>query len=470
MEPTNKSLVKELAAAHGKGKAPGRLARLLGMRRKDEVAIDFLPDADELERSPLPPYARITVRVLFIGLAVLLLWACLSRIDEVVVARGRLVNPTPNVVLQPLETSIVQKINVRIGQVVKKGEVLATLDPTFAQADETQLRVRMRSLETQSQQLQAELEGGRSSAAGGDADGLLQARLATERKANYRAQLDKYEQTIARLRASLETNRHDQSVLAARVKSLTEIESMQEKLVAQQFGARLHLLEAQDKRLEMDRELALTRNREQELQRELGATMAEKEAFTKSWRQKAMEDLLSTSRERDGLNEQLAKADKRRRLVNMTSPVDGVVLDIAKLSPGSIAREAETFFTIVPLNAPLEAEVQINSVDVGYIKAGAVAQLKLDAFPFQRHGGLDGKVRTLSEDAFRRETTTGEGTEAFYVSRIDFGNAHLKNMTDKSRLLPGMTVNAEIVVGKRSVISYLLWPLMKAMNESLREP
>ena len=393
-----------------------------------------------------------------------------SEVERVVVAQGRLVNPLPNIVVQPLETSIIQKIEVRVGQVVRQGQVLATLDPTFAQADEAQLRSRLHSLDTQTRGLNAELLGRGSVPLGKDADARLQAQLSSERQANYAAQLSKLEQNIARVAASIETNRRDQLVMAQRMKSLNEMEAMQETLMAQQFGARLQLLEARDRRLAAERELQLATNREQELRSELASLQSEKIAFTKSWRQKTMEDLLSTARDRDGINEQLQKADKRKQLVALVSPADAVVLDMAKLSQGSVVQAAEQMFTLVPLGAALEAEIKIDALDIGYIKTGDLAHLKLDAFPFQKHGTLDGKVRTVSEDSFRRDTAMAGGLDAFYVSRVAFGDAKLKKMSDKSRLLPGMTVTAEIVVGKRSVMSYLLWPLTKALDESIREP
>jgi len=229
--------------------------------------------------------------------------------------------------------------------------------------------------------------------------------------------------------------------------------------------------EPQDKRLEVERDLFLAQSREQELKRDLAGSEAEKAVFEKGWRQKTMEDMLATSRDRDDVKEQLQKADKRQKLVTLVSPVDAVVLDMAKLSQGSVAKGGDAMFTLVPLAADLEAEVQIDSLDVGYVKVGDVAHLKLDAFPFQRHGDLTAKVRTISEDAFRRDVATpGQGLDAYYLSRIQLGNATLKRMPEKARLLPGMTVSAEIVVGKRSVISYLLWPLTKALDESIREP
>jgi HlyD family secretion protein len=435
------------------------------------TVLEFLPDADEIERSPLPHYLRITLHALAAMLLIFIVWASLSEVDTVVIAPGRLVNPQQNIVVQPMETAMVQTVNVRVGQIVKKGEVLATLDPTFARADEDELRARLRSLENQSRGLEAELNGAAGLKDPQDSDARLQAQLSSERQANYQAQVGRLTETVERLKAAMVTNRRDQEGLAARLKSLREVEQMYETLVAQNFGAKLHLLEARDKRLDVERSLDLTVSREAEVKRELGAAEAELAAFRKSWRQKQMEELLSATRDRTAINEQLAKADKRRQLVTLIAPADGVVLEIAKLSPGSIARGAETFFTLVPLGGKMEAEVRIDAADVGYVKLGDAAEVKFDAFPFQKHGSLKSSVRVISQDAFRREAPeAGAVSDSYYLSRIDLGNGTLRKMGSRERLLPGMTLSAEIVVGKRTVMSYLLWPLTKAVDESIKEP
>jgi hemolysin D len=388
-----------------------------------------------------------------------------------VVAQGRLVNPLPNVVVQPLETSIVQSVDVRVGQVVKKGDQLAAMDATFAMADESQLQLRLQSLETQVRGLEQELSGAVASLQpDGNADSRLQAELSGERRANYKAQQARMLELAAKLKASLTTNRLDQQQLASRLRSVKEIEAMQEKMVAQKFGAPVQLLEAQQRSKEVERDLELTRNKEQEIRRDLAAAESERTAFERGWRQKAMEDMLSASRERDAIQEQLQKADRRHKLVVLTAPVDAVVLDIAKLSPGSIVKEAETFFTLVPLNVVMEAEVRIDSLDVGYIKLGDPVRLKLDAFPFQKHGMLGGTVRTISEDAFKRDAAEKSGTDAYYLTRITLQATTLSNLAASARLLPGMTLSAEVVVGRRSVMSYLAWPLTKGLSEAAREP
>lgn len=440
-----------------------------------QPVVEYLPDADEIERSPVPRLAQATVWLIVGGLAVLLVWSMLARLDQVVNGTGRLVNPVPNVVVQPLETSIVQSIDVRPGQVVKKGDLLATLDATFVKADESQLRARVQSLETQVASLEQELGGAKGASAGGETDAgspdeRLQARLQSERQANYQAQQTRLSETVARLRATLSTNQQDQKAIAQRMRSLKDIETMQEKGVAQKFGAPLQLMEAQQRTKEAVRELELSTNREREIRRELAAAEAEKQAFERGWRQKTMEDLLAITRERDVLREQLEKAARRQSLVRLTAPGDAVVLEIAKLSRGSIVREAETFFTLVPLDVPLEAEAQIDSSDVGYVKVGDEVRLKIDAFPFQRHGTLKGRIRSISQDAYKREGMAAGSASAYYLARIAVDDTKLESMRPESRLLPGMTLGAEVVVGDRSVISYLVWPVTKGLREAIREP
>ncbi|MET0322224.1 MAG: HlyD family type I secretion periplasmic adaptor subunit [Duganella sp.] len=443
----------------------------LTRRKKDQTEIDFLPDADAIERGPLPRFVQLTLHLLVLTLVGFIIWASVSPVDKVVIAHGRLVNPLPNIVLQPLDTSIIQSIDVRVGQVVKKGQLLATLDPTFSAADETQLRVRLDSLNNQADGLKAELGGRQGATEAGSDDARLQQQLSVERRGNYEAQKSKMDQNIARLRASLETNKHDQQILAQRVKSLREVEAMQEQLVAENFGAKMHLLEARDRRLEVERDMDMQRNKAIEMASELASVQAERSAFERSWRQKAMEDLLTATRDRDGINEQLAKADKRLKMVRMVAPADGVVLEIAKFSVGSVVREAEQLFTLVPIGAELEAEVQVDSVDIGFIKPGMPAHIKVDAFTFMKHGMLDGKVRTVSQDSFKRDTAdkNGGGMDTYYTSRIPYTGA-LKNVPQGVQLMPGMTVSAEIVVGQRTVMSYLLYPLTRALDESIREP
>lgn len=432
-------------------------------------ALDFLPDADEIEHTPIHGGVPVTLYVLVALLVSALVWAGVSEVDEVVTARGRLVTPYSNIVIQPIETAQIETMRVQVGQIVRKGQVLATLDPTFITADLKQLQDRHSSLDAQLRRLEAERSGGGFKAEGGR-DERLQAGLDAERRANYQARLAREDEVIGRLKAAIETNKHDIAALELRVKSLRDIEAMNENLNAQRFLSQKAVLESREKRLEVERDLIVATNRSAELKRELSAAEAERLAFVKEWRQKILEELVNVQRDRDAVGEQLQKAERRNRLINIEAPEDGVVLEVAKRSPGSTVREAEPLFTLVPLNAPLEAEVQIDAKDIGFVKLGDPARVKIDAFPFQKHGTISGRLEKLNQDAFVRESATGQATGAYYVGRIALGEVKLINVDKPLRLLPGMSLASEIVVGKRTVLSYLVYPVIRTFDEAIQEP
>lgn len=445
------------------------------LTKVSSAQLDFLPDPDAIEQRPLAGVTQWVLYGLLSMLVVFVAWATFSDIDEIVTSRGQLVTSKPNIVVQPMETSIIQTIDVRVGQVVKKGQRLAALDPTFAAADESQLRGGLSSLDARTRRLEGELS--QPSAIAGQVQGghfedaKLQEQLKKTRSENYRVRLLSLDENLARLEASLKTNQQDQQMQESRVKSLSELEDMQERLISKNFGARQHLLEAKDKKLEVERDLQFARNREAEIRREIAAAKADRAAFQKDWQQRSMEELAEVRRDRNSTVDQLKKAEKRRSLINVTAPVDAVVLEITKLSTGSVAREAETLFKLVPLDVPLELEAKIEAADVGFVKVGDSVRIKLDAYPFQKHGSLQGHVQMVSLDAFTRESNQerAAGT-SYYLARIRLDTAKLENVRGSFRLLPGLSATGEIKVGERSVISYFLYPIIGTLDQSLREP
>ena len=430
---------------------------------------EFLPDAQAIEQRDPPRSRRFTLYALLALVITAILWASLSEIDKLVIAQGRLVTPLPNLVVQPLEPGILKSIEVRVGQVVRKGEVLATLDPTFATADTSQLTSRRDTLALEIDRLEAELSGHAGTGAAGDApQRQLQADLLAERQAGYAARLRQFEETIAGLRASLETNRRDQQALARQVKSLADLEAMHLALETKQMGSKANLLEVQTQRLQVERDHTLAVNRQEEITRQISATQAERETFIKTWRQDAMEKLSTARQQRDESNELLAKARRRSELDTLSAPADAIVLELGKRSVGSVVQDAEPMFVLVPLDAPLEAEVEVSPADVGEIRVGDSARIKIDAYPFQKHGTITGKVLNVSADTFSRQNAMG-GQGYYYLARLSLEDTKLQHVPSPTRLLPGMTLTGEIITGKRTVISYFLYPVIRVLDESLRE-
>jgi HlyD family secretion protein len=434
-----------------------------------ELLADFLPDAEAIEHREPRASRRLVLYVLLAFVCLAVVWASLSEIDKLVIGRGRLVTPLPNLVVQPLESGVLKAINVRIGQVVDAGQVLATLDPTFTSADVDQISSRAASLSFQARRLQAELyDEALPEPSADNVQEQLQASLLEQRRATYAARIRQFNEKIEQLRASLQTNQRDQQALKQHVASLQDLEKIFETLETAKMGSRANLLQNRAERLEIERDYTVTVNREQEIKRQISATEAEREAFSKTWRQDAMRELASTLQQLDEINDQLAKAKRRSELVTLTAPEDAVVLDIGEKSVGSVVTEAESLFVLVPLNVPLEAEVEISPADVGEIRLDDEARIKIDAYPFQKHGTIVGKVTNVSADAFSRPSVTG--AEAyFYLIRLSLEDTTLKHLPSPTRLFPGMTLSAEIKTGKRTVISYFLYPVIRVLDESLRE-
>lgn len=431
-------------------------------------AVAFLPDADALEKAPHPTKVSATVYLLVALVVAAIVWASVFEVDQIVTARGKLVTAQPNIVLQPLETAQISQLNVQPGQVVKKGQVLAVLDPTFITADLTQAQDRLKSLNAEVGRMEQELTG-RPTGGGQNEDERLQAQLHTERLASYQARLLQLDANIDRIQASMVTNQHEAQSLAERVASLREIEAMNEKLTQQQFQSSMRLLESRQQRQEVERDLVAARSRSTELNKQLAEARAERDAFQREWRQKTTEALVAARRERDNVAEQVKKAERRSSLIELTAPVDAVVQEVAARSKGSIIREAEPLVTLVPVGEALQAEVEISAKDVGYVKLNDPVRLKIDAFPFQKHGLIKGSLDKLGQDAFTRtENNTESG--AYYLGRAALQHNELRNLPRNAPLVPGMTLSAEIVVGQRTVMSYVMYPVIRGLTEAAREP
>ena len=430
---------------------------------RDKInSTEFLPDADAIEKTPISKGVSYILYLLIALFASLLVWASVSEVDQVVTARGRLVSTEPTIVIQPIETAQIEALNATVGQVVKKGEVLATLDPTFIGADLSQVKDRFKSLQAQVDRLEAEKNGQRYVGSKNEHDSL-QRGLESDRFIVYKSRIQRLDEDISRITSSITSNSQEVIGLENRVKSLKEIEVMNEQLFEKQFQSKRALLESKDKRLEVERELVSSKNKSNELTRELAGLKADRQAYINEYKQKIVEELISTRRERDSLQEQLVKAERRSKLISILAPVDGVVFDVAKLSKGSVIREAEPLITLVTLGSKLEAEVKIDASEISNITTGKQVKIKIDAFPFQKYGILEGELVKLSQDAFNASQDNQKNN--YYIARVKFDGSQLK----KAVLMPGMSLTSEILIEKRDVLSYLIYPLLKVKSEAINE-
>ncbi len=423
--------------------------------------------------TPGPRRARVAGRLVYLLAALIalaLLWATLADVDVRVAARGRLVNPSHNIVLRPLEAGVLREVHVSPGQVVRKGDVIATLDTTFAGADLSQLSVRDLALRAQVERLRRQA-GDDAPRGDGSALGQVdeQKALLAEREAAHAARLRHFDERVARLRVARESTLADQRVLQERVTALQELETMLQQLSKENFGSQARMLEARERRLEVQRDLTVAQGRQAEIERDLRLADAERSTFVAESRRQVREELAQASRDSQEIGEQLQKARRRSELVTLVAPTDAVVLEIRQTSAGSVLTQSETFAVLVPLEGRLMAEADVAPEDVGEIRVGDAVRLKIDAFPFQRHGVLEGRVATISRDAFTPPAGEATRPAVSYRMRVELVSARFARGGEAQTLLPGMTLSAEAIVGRRSVLSYFLYPLIRTLDESIRE-
>lgn len=464
-------------AASGRSGLPSRsLTRRRLLRSApagSRIVAQFQSDAAEIEQLTPPRVGRITLYCVVALIAAAVTFACVSRVDMIVTAQGKLITTHPNLVVQPLETSVIREIRVRAGEAVNRGDVLAVLDPTFSQADLAQLRGRLAGLDASIGRLRAELDGTDYGVDGtANADQALQRRLFLQRKAAFDLQIQNYDAQIASAEANLKTAQSEELVLAQRLDTMQSIEAMRNTLMAKEVGSRLNFLLSRDARLEVESNLARVRGSIIDNTHRLEKARADQKVFAAEFRRAAYQELVETLPKRDGTAEELKKAELRRQLIVLNAPADAVVLDIANRTVGSVIREAETMFVLVPRDEALRVEVNVEGRDIGQVAVGQAVRVKFEAFPFQRYGTATGEVGVISQDSFSPEAKA-EGVRRssapYYRVLIDLRDTHLRLPSERVQLIPGMAVTAEMKVGQRTVISYFLYPLLRGLDESIRE-
>jgi HlyD family secretion protein len=442
------------------------------------AAIPYQSDLAIIVEELPPRFMRSTLYIVASLVVILVVIASVVKVDIVVVGTGQLITDSPTIVLQPLDRAIVRDLKVKPGDTVTKGEVLATLDPTFTQADMSSLTSRQLSLLAQVRRLEAELNGTPFVAnATNNPDEVLEEKLYRDRQEQYASRLRTYDEDISHDEASVHSTEDSRASLSKQVDVAKDLEKMRSDLLATQSGSRLNYLDALSNRLRAERDYQDATNHLVELHHALLSKQAERQTFVDDWRRQLLEDLVKARADANNIDEGLAKAVLMHDLVIITAPQDGVVLDVANRSVGSVLQAAEPLITLVPADASLIANIAIKSSDIGYAAPGDDVAVKVDAFPYQRHGLLKGRLRSIGEESFSESAATAATTPvgannggSFHRAQVELTSTYLRDLPKGTRLIPGMTLSGEIEVGSRSIISYILYPLIRGLRESIHEP
>ncbi len=431
--------------------------------RPSSVEPEFLPALLEIRETPPSPAGRALLWALLGLLASAVAWATTGTVDIVAVGAGRILPSGHSKTVQPLETARVDAIRVRDGETVQTGQVLIELDESAVAADIRRAAAELEAAQAEDGRLRelTRLLRAGDGPDGGEpqADALLAARWQA-----YRGQLAALAVEARRREAEGEAAQAELTRLQARLPFAERKARDLAALASQKLAP-----EQQHREAELDRQdtaLALEAQR-----RRLDAIVAaQREAEAQAARARA--DMLREVAERldangqkvVALREELVKARARLAQRTLRAPVDGVVQELAVHTVGGVVTPAQPVLVVVPRDAPLEVEALIANKDMGFVREGQPAEIKVDAYPFTEHGTVAGRLVAVSRDAVQDERLG-----IAFRARVRIDGAGPARNGRALALGPGMSVQVEIKTGSRRLIEYFLSPLLRHVAEAARE-
>jgi len=436
----------------------------------------FLPAALALQETPPSPAPRVTMRLIVAFAALALLWAIFGRIEVVASAQGKVVPNGRTKTIQAFETATVQAIHVTDGQAVQAGDVLIELDATMAQADVERVRSDLAAARLQMERGRALLAALKEHAepmahpelvrpeGAGDAAFAESQHLLAGQLGEYIARRDRIGAEIARREAEQRSTRElvrklEQTVPIARQRARDF-----KHLAEDDFVSRHSYLEREQTRIEQEADLANQRSRMREIEAGLREALGQRAELTAETRRIAQDSITDGQQKATALEQELLKADSRGRLMRLTSPVDGTVQQLTAHTVGGVVTAAQPVMLIVPHDYPLEVEAFIENKDIGFVRAGQNAEVKVETFQYTKYGTIPATVESVSHDAINDEKRG-----LIFSVRVKMARSTINVDGAEVALGPGMAVTVEIKTDRRRVIEYFLSPLIQHTSESLRE-
>ena len=449
----------------------------------DSAALTFESATAEVVARHYPVSERAVLYTLIAMIVLIVLFISFKKIDRIVVTTGRMVPTAGTLTVQPLDKTIITRIMVAVGDHVKKGQVLAVCDPTFAQADLVGSQLKVASLVSEEQRMEAEEAQKKFTPKSAQPYDALQTSIKQQREVEYSSGIKDFDQRISSTEALMIGYEQSAKEFRERLKLATQEESMYTELEKEQVTSHLQVMTSQDAKLELKRLLITAENNYESTKYALESLKEQRKVFVKKWHDDDLSALVDVKNQLDSARDDLAKYQKYSELINLVAPADAIVLKIPDLSQGGVAMDAEPLFSLVALDTPMEVDAEIDAKDSGFVQVGDPVRVKFDAYRYLEHGVAEGVVKTISQDSFTqvssqdsvtKETYNGGGAAStrapYFDARIVITALKLHDVPPNTRLVPGMTLQADIVVGSRTIMWYLLGGALRSGSESMHEP
>ena len=440
---------------------------------------DFHPALIRLQQSAPNPLGRTVLWVVLGFLALILGWSLIARLDIVAVADGKLVPSSYLKIVQPVEAGVVKEILVREGEVVREGQVLMRMDAVLSESDLRSMTAEFQARRLALKRIDAQLNG-RQLLRGVDDNPDAFAKV----QAQFAANKVSYESALAQERSVLQKTRHElaaatevRSKLRQTLPHYREQEAAYEKLVRDGFAGKIVYTDKQRERIEKEQDL----NAQEAAILSARASIEQSERrlaqITADYRKQLESERAEIAPLAERSSQDLKKQEHKHRLLELKAPQEGVVKDLATHTVGTVASPGTILMTLVPKEEALLAEVWVRNDDVGFVQPGQRVRLKLATFTFQKYGFVEGEVLRVSADAAEQgadaqapTASRGRATSPLaYKTLVHLNTQTLAHEGRSLRLQPGMQVSAEVHLGTRTAMEYLLSPVQKAWHEAARE-
>lgn len=429
---------------------------------------EFLPAVLEVTETPPSPIARVVLWTLMLLLVLGLFWTIFGDVDEVAVAQGKIIPRGQVKVIQSQYSGVVKSIPVKDGQQVKQGDVLIELDQTISAADLAQTRKQVAYFNLEIERLLAEQNDTpfqpKITPDMNPKDVITQTKLYESRTEEIRQRLAQSEAKIAEQRALLvtaEANRRKYSDLFRLAK---EREDKMQELLTQNAVSYFNFLDYQSKRMELEQNLAAQISEISRVQSSLQQAMREWSSLKAEREKDIASKMVEDRKQLQAYEEELKKAEQKSRQSTIVSPVDGRVTQLAIHTIGGVVKDAESLMIIVPEGTTLEVEAWAANKDIGFLKLGQLAEVKLETFNFQRYGTIDATVTEISADA-----TDDKEKGRVYRMVLQLKQQDMQVAGGSVPLSPGMSATVEVKIRQKRIIEFFLDPFRKYKSEALRE-
>ncbi len=432
-------------------------------------AVEFLPAVLEIQDAPPSPIGRAILWTIMLVFTTAVVWSSVSKIDIVAVGQGKIIPSGHSKTIQPFETGVIAVIHVQDGQTVKQGEVLIELDATQNGADRDRATNEYRAALVETARLRALIAGRVTFVPPAEADPqfmVLQQQLLRDQLAEFSARVEASRHLIDQRKAAVDATNDNIRRLEATVPMEAERAEAYRRLLAQQYVSKMDYLQFEQQRIDRAQELAGQKSKLRQDHAALAEAEKNYRALLSEFQQSKQTELSTTEIKAASLLQEVRKAGQKTELQKLVSPIDGVVQQLAVHTVGGVVTPAQPLLIVVPQDHPVEVEAQFENKDIGFVHEGQPVEIKVETFPFTLYGTIPGKVLSVSDDAVPLDKEKGG---LVYAGRISMDRATMQVEGKQIHLSPGMAVTVEIKTGQRRVIEYLLSPLLKSMQESLRE-